>query len=77
MRKAYSPYKETVINYVSKHPGCCKYDVARHCTYAQLRNPSKQYYIVNTAIRNGWIKATYSGGKYKLYVEADFPISKL
>ena len=64
---AWSPYKDSVINYVKRNPGCCKYDVALFCTKSCLRNPSKQYYIVNTAIRNGWIDAEFCGNKYKLY----------
>lgn len=37
-------------------------------SFVNLRNPSKQYYIIDTAIGNGWIKAIYSSGKYKLNV---------
>lgn len=65
---SWSPYKELIINYVKNHPGCCKYDVARYCTINPLRNPSRHYYIVNTAIRNKWIKAYWKGNKYELYV---------
>ena len=65
---AWSPYKQRVIDYVSRNPECCKYDVASHCTRNPLRCPSKQYYIVNTAIRNGWIKAKFVGNRYKLTV---------
>lgn len=64
---SWSPYKESVINYVLTHPGCCKFDVAKHCTKDSRRNPSKQYYIVNTAIRNKWIRAEYSSGRYRLF----------
>ncbi len=64
---AWSPYKDKIINYVDKHPGCCKYDVACHVTYNSLRNPSKQYYIVNTAIRNDWIEAVWLKNKWALY----------
>jgi hypothetical protein len=66
---AWSPYKESVINFVRNNPGCCKYDVASYVTYNGLRNPSKQYYIVNTAIRNGWIEAERRGNRYYLTVE--------
>ena len=73
---AWSPYKETVINYVRNHPGCCKFDVAARCTYNGRRCPSKQYYIVNTAIKNGWIVAlSGKGGAYALYVP-DCPVLK-
>lgn len=65
---AWSPYKEMVISFVRNNPGCCKYDVAAYCTYNKLRNPSKQYYIVNTAINNGWINAIRKKNRYKLYV---------
>lgn len=63
----WSKYKNMVINYVSNHPGCCKYDVAKFCTRNPLRNPSKQYYIVNTAIKNKWISFIFCGNRYKLY----------
>ena len=66
---AWSPYKNMVIDYVKSHPGCSKWDVAQYCTRSCLRNPSRQYYIVNTAIRNDWIEAEWAGNKYKLYVE--------
>jgi len=65
---SWSPYKEMVINYVKNHIGCCKYDVARYCTRNVLRDASKQYYIVNTAIRNGWIKAKRLSNRYYLYI---------
>lgn len=65
---SWSPYKEMVVAYVSSHQGCCKMDVARHVTHNKMRNPSKQYYIVNTALRNGWIRGDYSGGRYHLFV---------
>ena len=74
MRKAWSPYKEAVINYVKFHPGCCKRDVANYCTFSMMRDPSKQYYIVNTAIRNGWIKSIRIGNRYSLYA-LDFDIN--
>lgn len=63
---AWSPYKERVISFVRNNPGCCKYDVAAYCTKNPLRRPNKQYYIVDTAIRNGWIKATRKGNRYSL-----------
>jgi len=66
-RSAWSPYRDMVVAYVRAHPGCCKLDVARHVTRDPRRNPSKQYYVVETAIRNGWIVAYYTGGRYLLY----------
>jgi hypothetical protein len=63
---AWSPYKDRIVRFVSNNPGCCKYDVARHCTRNSLRCPSKQYYIVNTAIKYGWIVAEKVGSKYSL-----------
>jgi hypothetical protein len=67
---AWSPYKYTVIDYVRRNPGCCKYDVARHV--ARRCNPSKLYYIVNTAIRNGWIvSGGRNGNRYELYPSED------
>ena len=65
---AYSPYTSSVVNYVSNHPGCSKMDVDRFVTRNPLRNPNKQYYIVNTAIRNGHIKAEYKRGRYYLTI---------
>lgn len=65
---AWSPYKERIINFVRANPGCCKYDVARRCTRSYGRNPSKQYYIVNTALRHGWIVAHKVGNRYSLHV---------
>lgn len=52
---SWSPYKNTVIDFVRAHPGCTKYAVAARCAQSSRRSPGKQYYIVNTAIRNGWI----------------------
>jgi len=66
-RPAWSPYRDMVVSYVRSHPGCCKLDVARHCTRNPLRTPSKQYYIVDTALRHGWIVGIYAGGRYLLY----------
>lgn len=65
---SWSPYKNRVIDYVSRNPGCTKWDVAKYCTYNLRRHPSKQYYIVNTAIRNGWIRAEWRGNRYALFV---------
>lgn len=67
-RKSWSPYKNKVIAFVKANPGCCKFAVAKHVTYSHFRCPSNQYYIVNTAIRNGWIKAQKQGNRYSLTV---------
>lgn len=74
---AWSPYKEHVINYVADHPGCSKWDVACRVTWKHGRCPSKQYYIVNTAIRNGWIVAFWVGNRYELYIPEDVPQSRM
>ena len=66
---AWSPYKQTVINFVRENPGCNKYAVAKHVTRSGRRDPSKQYYIVNTAIRNKWIKAVRNANQFALFVE--------
>lgn len=65
---AWSPYKDSVIAYVEANPGCSKWDVASYCTRDRRRCPSKQYYIVNTAIRNGWVQATRLTNRYSLVV---------
>jgi hypothetical protein len=66
-RAAWSPYRDMVVAYVRSHPGCSKLDVARHVTRDPRRTPSKQYYIVDTAIRHGWIVGIYTRGRYLLY----------
>lgn len=68
---AWSPYKERVISFVSRNPGCSKWDVASYCTRNPQRDPSKQYYIVNTALKNGWIEGAFSGRQYHLYVSKE------
>jgi len=65
---SWSPYKDMVIGYVARNPGCSKWDVASYCTHNAQRCPSKQYYIVNTALRNGWIAGVQIGRQYRLYV---------
>jgi hypothetical protein len=57
-----------IIHYVAEHPGCSKWDVAAHCTRDPRRDPSKQYALVNTALRNGWIAGKLYGRQYRLYV---------
>lgn len=70
---SWSPYKDTVIAFVERNPGCSKWDVASHCTRSSRRCPSKQYYIVNTAMRNGWIVGRQVGRAYRLYVPGQSP----
>ena len=57
-----------VLEYVRQHPGCCKYDAAEAGTRHPLRAASKQYYLVNTLIRNGYIKAVRKTNRYELKV---------
>lgn len=64
----YSPYTEKAVNFVKNHPGCSKYDLARYLTRHPQRDPSKQYYLVNTQIRLGNIKAERKSNRYALYV---------
>ena len=66
---AWSPYKNRVIEFVRENPGCCKMDVANCCTRSWRRDPSRQYHIVNTAIRNGWIRAVKHSDRYELFVD--------
>jgi hypothetical protein len=72
-RRAWSPYKEKVVAFVRANPGCCKMDVLRHVTYSPRRVPNKQSYIVETAIRHGWIVAFKAGGRYRLYTHDMVP----
>lgn len=62
-----TPYRSSIVAFVTANPGCCKFDVAKHCTWHPRRNPSYQYYLVNTAIRHGWIRAEKARGRYYLY----------
>lgn len=71
---AWSPYKDRIVSYVKNNPGCSKWDIASLCTRCSRRNPSKQYYIVNTALRNGWIEGYFSGGRWHLYTPAAFAL---
>ena len=57
-----------VLEYVSQHPGCCKFDAAKAGTRHPLRAASKQYYLVNTLIRNGYIKAVRKTNRYELKI---------
>lgn len=68
-RKGHSPYTDTIVEYVRKHSGCCKFDVAKHVS--TKRHPSKQYYLVNTQIRLGNIVAVMRKGRYWLYLPGD------
>ena len=69
---AWSPYKDRIINYVENNQGCSKWDIASLCTRSARRCPSKQYYIVNTALNNGWIEGHFSGGRWHLYTPEAF-----
>ena len=63
----FTPYKNLIIDFVQRNPGCTKMDVARIVTRNPRRSPSKQYDVVNTAIKYGWIKAAkLSSGRYSL-----------
>jgi hypothetical protein len=70
----WSPYKDRIIAYVAAHPGCCKCDVAAACTHNRQRNPSKQYYLVNTALRNGWIVGIWRKNRWALFTNEDFNV---
>lgn len=67
-RSGWSPFKSSIISFVRDHPGCCKWDVAAYVTRSPRRCPSRQYYIVNTALRNGWIEAKWAGNRWCLTV---------
>ncbi len=69
---AWSPYKNSIVNYVTRNPGCCKWDVAKYVTRDSRRCPSKQYFIVNTAIRNKWIMAVKKSNRYELYTPEEY-----
>jgi hypothetical protein len=45
--------------------------LASHLTWNPRRDPSRQYYLVNTQIRLGNIVAQYDRGRYRLYVPDD------
>lgn len=62
------PLHLLIVDYVRRNPGCCKYDCARIATRNPLRDPSKQYYLVNTCIRHNLIKAIKKSNRYYLYV---------
>lgn len=66
---AYSPYTTAAVAFVRSHPGCCKYELAAHLTRSPRRDPSRQYYLVNTQVRLGNIRAERRGGRYALYVQ--------
>jgi len=58
-----------VLRYVQNHPGCTKFAAAQAGTYCSLRNPRRQYYLVNTLLRHGYL---FEGDesrphKYSLY----------
>lgn len=55
-----------VLRYIAWNPGCPKYHAAKAGTYSSMRNPTRQYYLVNTLIRHGYICATNHGNRYQL-----------
>lgn len=66
-----SPYSGPAVDFVTKNPGCSKMELARYLTYNQQRDPSKQYYLVNTQLRLGNLVAEFSKGKYSLSVNPE------
>lgn len=71
---AWSKYKDRIIAYVNENPGCSKWDIADLCTWNPRRSPSRQYYIVNTALKNKWIViGGKKGNTYKLYLPDQIP----
>ena len=70
---SYSPYTKKAVSFVKNNPGCSKMDLASHLTYCSMRNPSKQYYLVNTQVRLGNIVALRARGRYFLFTPEDEP----
>ena len=70
-----SPYSESVVDFVARNPGCCKFDLAKHLTWHPQRPPSKQYYLVNTQIRLGNIVAEKQGNRYALHVNPELELA--
>lgn len=56
-----------VLDYIKRNPGCTKFAAAKAGTREQTRCPSKQYYLVNTLIKHGYVKAVKLSNRYKLY----------
>ena len=56
-----------VLDYIKKNPGCTKFAAAKAGTRKISRCPSKQYYLVNTLIKHGYVKAVKLSNRYKLY----------
>lgn len=56
-----------VLYYVQHNPGCNKWHAAKAGTRSALRSPHKQYYLVDTLIRQGYIRAEKRGNQYRLY----------
>lgn len=64
-----------VLNYVRDNPGCNKYEAAAAGTRNSRRDPSKQYYLVNTLIRQGYLLAfSGKGSSYALYAAEDYSL---
>jgi hypothetical protein len=68
---AYSPYSERAMAFVALHPGCTKWALASYLTRNPHRSPSKQYYLVDTQIRLGNLRADWRGNRYALYVNRE------
>lgn len=67
------PQMASAVDYVSNHPGCCKWDVARYTNpRACRRNNAIAYGPVNRAIEAGLIAARRGkGNRYALYTHED------
>jgi hypothetical protein len=65
---AHSKYTPSAIAFVERNPGCSKWNLAAYLTRSPRRCPSRQYYLVNTQIRLGNIKAVRLSNRYALFV---------
>ena len=64
------PAHLAVMAYVRDNPGCSKWAAAKAGTRNPLRCPSRQYYLVNTLIRRGYIRAERTKrGAYRLFAQ--------
>lgn len=66
-----SPYSAAAVEFVKRNPGCSKWALAKYLTRSPLRCPSHQYYLVNTQIRLGNIRAERGRSQYHLYPNVD------
>ncbi len=66
------PRMQMAIDYVGRHDGCCKWDVAKAITPLSRYglkcecNNALGYNPINRAIRAGLIRAKWDGHKYSL-----------